>query len=61
MGEHDPTGELGKVSEIVPDIADPDADLSDEKRQEIVSFHNPSDTRFFMLTSDPGAQITMET
>jgi hypothetical protein len=36
MGEKDPTGELGKVAEILPDIADPDAGLSEEERQAMV-------------------------
>ena len=53
MGEHDPTGELGKVGEIVPDITDPDADLSDEERQEIVSFTTPFNTRFSLTDKRP--------
>lgn len=36
MGEKDPTGELGKVAEILPDVADPDAGFSEEERQAIV-------------------------
>lgn len=36
MGDKDPTGELGKVAEILPDIADPDTGLSEEERQAIV-------------------------
>lgn len=36
MGGKDPTGELGKVAETLPDIADPDAGLSEEERQAIV-------------------------
>lgn len=37
MGEKDPTRELGKVAEILPDIADPDAGLSEEERKAIAS------------------------
>ena len=61
MGEHDPTGELGKMGEIVPDISDPDANLSDEQRQEMVSFNLHVTACFPFLKSNSGAQIVMET
>lgn len=59
MGEKDPTGELGKVAEILPDTADPDAGLSEEERQAIVG-PAPIPSVSLHANKPPGEKATVE-